>query len=118
MIFLSDPISNKIYRSRAPVRISFAGGGTDLPPYCFEYGGHVISTTINKYIYCSVEFNNSKFIKIYAYDLEKFGEFPAENYQYDGSGDFDIIKAVLNRFKRILRPARTFLLEGISKRSG
>lgn len=39
---------------RAPVRISFAGGGTDMPAYYEEYGGLVISTSINKYFYVLV----------------------------------------------------------------
>ena len=36
---------------RAPLRISFVGGGTDLPDFCREYPGRVISTAINKYVY-------------------------------------------------------------------
>jgi len=37
--------------SRTPLRISFVGGGTDLPAYADRYVGEVISTTINKYVY-------------------------------------------------------------------
>jgi D-glycero-alpha-D-manno-heptose-7-phosphate kinase len=37
--------------TRTPVRLSFAGGGTDLPAYYLRHGGAVISTTINKYFY-------------------------------------------------------------------
>ena len=37
--------------ARAPVRISFAGGGTDLPAYFMEHGGAVVSTSIDKYVY-------------------------------------------------------------------
>lgn len=37
--------------ARAPMRISFGGGGTDLEAYYAKYGGLVISTTINKYFY-------------------------------------------------------------------
>jgi len=36
---------------RSPVRISFAGGGTDLPAYFEKYGGAVLSASINKYFY-------------------------------------------------------------------
>lgn len=36
---------------RTPVRISFGGGGTDLPAYFENYGGAVLSTSINKYFY-------------------------------------------------------------------
>ncbi len=40
--------------SRTPVRVSFCGGGTDLPEYYLCNGGCVISTTINKYIYVTL----------------------------------------------------------------
>jgi len=40
--------------SRTPLRISFAGGGSDLPSYYLKYGGAVLSTTIDKYIYIAL----------------------------------------------------------------
>lgn len=40
--------------SRTPFRISFAGGGSDLPSYYKMYGGAVLSTSINKYIYIAI----------------------------------------------------------------
>ncbi|MCX6157531.1 MAG: sugar kinase [Ignavibacteriota bacterium] len=36
--------------SRAPVRLSMGGGGTDLPSYYKEYGGFLLATSINKYV--------------------------------------------------------------------
>ena len=39
--------------SKTPYRISFFGGGSDYPEWYLKYGGSVISTTINKYIYVS-----------------------------------------------------------------
>jgi D-glycero-alpha-D-manno-heptose-7-phosphate kinase len=44
--------------SKTPLRISFAGGGTDLPAFYRRFGGAVLSTTIDKYIYVTV---NRKF---------------------------------------------------------
>jgi D-glycero-alpha-D-manno-heptose-7-phosphate kinase len=40
--------------ARAPLRISFIGGGTDLPEFYRQYPGRVISTTINKFIYVTI----------------------------------------------------------------
>lgn len=40
--------------SRTPFRMSFFGGGTDLPDFFNRYGGSVLSTTFDKYCYVSV----------------------------------------------------------------
>jgi D-glycero-alpha-D-manno-heptose-7-phosphate kinase len=40
--------------ARAPFRISFAGGGSDLPSFYRQSGGAVVSTTIDKYIYIAI----------------------------------------------------------------
>ena len=43
-----------VIRGRAPLRVSFGGGGTDVAPFCVEQGGAIIGSTINKYAYCSI----------------------------------------------------------------
>lgn len=45
---------------RAPLRISFVGGGTDLPDFFRKFPGRVISTTIDKYVYVAI--NRTPFI--------------------------------------------------------
>lgn len=40
--------------SRAPFRVSFCGGGSDIPSFYEKYGGCVISTTIRKYVYLAI----------------------------------------------------------------
>ena len=54
---------------RSPVRISFAGGGTDLPGYFERYGGAVVSTTINKYIYTILQKRSDDRIQVISSDL-------------------------------------------------
>jgi D-glycero-alpha-D-manno-heptose-7-phosphate kinase len=44
--------------SRTPLRMSFVGGGSDLPSFYREHGGAVVSTAIDKYVYVTV---NTKF---------------------------------------------------------
>lgn len=43
------------YMAKVPLRVSFFGGGTDIPPYCNESGGEILFCTINKYAYCEIE---------------------------------------------------------------
>jgi D-glycero-alpha-D-manno-heptose-7-phosphate kinase len=46
--------SSTVIRARAPLRISFLGGGTDLPHYYEEHGGAVLSSTITRYAYTTI----------------------------------------------------------------
>lgn len=57
---------------RTPVRISFAGGGTDLPAYFEVHGGAVLSTTINKYLYGIVGKRTDGHIQIISSDQRLF----------------------------------------------
>ena len=46
--------TGQIVRARSPLRISFAGGGTDIPAYYEEKKGAVLSSTINRYAYVTL----------------------------------------------------------------
>ena len=54
---------------RSPVRISFGGGGTDLPAYYEQYGGAVLSVTINKYFYTILGKRTDGRIQVISSDL-------------------------------------------------
>src|SRR5437868_14298331 len=54
---------------RSPVRISFGGGGTDLPAYYQQYGGVVLSAAINKYFYTILGTRKDQSIQIISSDL-------------------------------------------------
>ncbi len=55
---------------RSPARISFGGGGTDLPAYYEAFGGAVLSATINKYFYAIVSRRADKRVQIISSDLQ------------------------------------------------
>nr|WP_321234166.1 GHMP kinase [uncultured Psychroserpens sp.] len=54
--------------TRTPLRISFAGGGSDLKEYYLNHGGSVLSVAINKYIYLSMHpfFHENKYFLKYS----------------------------------------------------
>jgi D-glycero-alpha-D-manno-heptose-7-phosphate kinase len=54
---------------RSPVRISFAGGGTDLPSYYEQHNGIVISTAINRYFYTVIQKRRDSKIQVISSDL-------------------------------------------------
>ena len=57
---------------RSPVRISFAGGGTDLPTYYEQFGGAVLSMAINKYFYTILGKRFDGRIQVISSDLRIF----------------------------------------------
>ena len=44
-----------IYRSKAPLRIGLAGGGTDVSPYSDQFGGAILNTTISLSAYATIQ---------------------------------------------------------------
>jgi D-glycero-alpha-D-manno-heptose-7-phosphate kinase len=57
---------------RSPVRISFGGGGTDLPSFYEQFGGVVLSTAINKYFYTILGKRSDGRIQVISSDLRIF----------------------------------------------
>lgn len=77
-----------VIRGRAPLRVSFGGGGTDVAPFCEEQGGAIIGSTINKYAYCSIVPREDDQIVVHSLDFDMTVKYnTSENYVYDGKLD-------------------------------
>ncbi len=88
-----------IVRSKAPLRLGLAGGGTDVSPYSDQYGGYVLNATIDMYAYCTIEVTHNDRIEIFAADQNKLVESPAIP-QLEIDGKLDLHKGVYNRIVR------------------
>jgi D-glycero-alpha-D-manno-heptose-7-phosphate kinase len=87
-----------IYRSKAPLRISLAGGGTDLAEYSEIYGGGVLNSTINLYAHASIRPRREGIVLRSAdHGLAVESEATAK---LDIDGTFDLAKGVYNRIVR------------------
>jgi D-glycero-alpha-D-manno-heptose-7-phosphate kinase len=85
-------------RSRAPLRIGIAGGGTDVDPYASEKGGCVFNTTINKFAYCTLTPRNDSIMTVHS---EYYGRYqaPLDGGPLKLDGNMDLTKAVANHFE-------------------
>lgn len=88
-----------IIRSKAPLRLGLAGGGSDVSPYSDIYGGLILNATINLYAYCTIEETDNNMISINSYDSHCFKSYPATR-QLKIDGEASLIKGVYNRIMR------------------
>ena len=86
-----------IVRSRAPLRLGLAGGGTDVSPYCDTYGGAVLNATIDLYAYTILTPASDGRVRFDAPDIDQTHAGPAD-------GDLDDCPLPLHRavYRRIV----------------
>lgn len=85
-----------IIRSKAPLRIGLAGGGTDVSPYSDIYGGAILNATLSLYAYTSIKPREDNKIIINAIDRNEIIELNSEEV-LPINGKLDLIKGVYNR---------------------
>jgi len=86
-----------IIRSKAPFRVSFGGGGTDLPPYCTEHGGCVINTAIDRHVYISITPRDDKRVKVVSTESNEPYIFNIGDNNY--SEGYELFKGTINVLK-------------------
>jgi D-glycero-alpha-D-manno-heptose-7-phosphate kinase len=91
-----------IYRSKAPLRIGLAGGGTDVSPYSDLYGGAILNVTLSLYAHATIEPLDDDRIILQGIDRQ-------EELRFEGGvnpdtlpidGKLDLLKGVYNRIRR------------------
>lgn len=85
-----------IYRSKAPLRLGLAGGGTDVSPYSEKYGGCILNATINMYAYCTLEVTQNNKIEFDAKDINEHVIYTSQEILIFND-KLDLFKGIYNR---------------------
>ncbi|MCK9206488.1 MAG: dehydrogenase [Salinivirgaceae bacterium] len=83
-------------RSKAPLRLGLAGGGSDVPPFSDLFGGAILNATINMYAYATIEPRSDGKIVLNAVDKEECYTFES-TVHLAIDGKLDLLKGIYNR---------------------
>jgi D-glycero-alpha-D-manno-heptose-7-phosphate kinase len=86
-----------LIRAKAPLRISFAGGGTDVPPFPEREGGLVLNATINRFAWGSLQTREDGNVSIHSVDFGLSEEFRVDD-DFGFDGRLGLAKAAVRRF--------------------
>lgn len=89
----------KIIRSKSPLRLGLAGGGTDVSPYSDIYGGAILNATVNLYAYTTIVPLENGQIILESIDRKESETF-ASATQLPINGKLDLAKGIYNRILR------------------
>ena len=85
-----------IIRSKAPLRLGLAGGGSDVSPYSDLYGGAILNATISMYAYATIQPRDDNKIILNSIDKKQRFEFDSAEY-LEINNQFDLAKGIYNR---------------------
>lgn len=85
-----------VLRAKAPLRLSFAGGGTDVPPFPEREGGAVLSATITRYTFASLRRRSDRQVTVSSLDYDREVQFGVDDPLLL-DGDLDLAKAAVHR---------------------
>jgi D-glycero-alpha-D-manno-heptose-7-phosphate kinase len=88
-----------IYRSKAPLRIGLAGGGTDVSPYSDLYGGAILNATVSLYAYANIEPADHDEVQFEAVDFRS-SQVIRRGSPVELNGVLDLHKGVYDRIRR------------------
>ena len=88
-----------LFRSKAPLRIGLAGGGTDVSPYSDEFGGIILNVTLSLFAHTTIELIDEPLIIIESIDKNETQSFElTTTLPIDGT--LDLVKGVYNRIQK------------------
>jgi len=91
-----------VIRSKAPLRLGFGGGGTDVDPYCSMFGGAVLNATIDLFTYCTIIPSSDSHV---VFESGNSGDSISLNsnpvFEFDGR--FDLHKGVHNKMTKLFK---------------
>jgi D-glycero-alpha-D-manno-heptose-7-phosphate kinase len=88
-----------LIRSKAPLRLGLAGGGTDVSPYSDIYGGGILNATINLFAYATIEPTTDGKIHFETADGKQVKAFNSDS-EIKPEGIFDIHAGIYNRIMK------------------
>tara|TARA_A100001015_G_scaffold224516_1_gene253165 strand:- start:482 stop:1891 length:1410 start_codon:yes stop_codon:yes gene_type:complete len=94
-----------IYRSKSPVRISFAGGGTDISSFFTKHNSFILNATINLFSHVTLKVREDSVIKLISHDLNINETFPSI-HDIHKTSHLPLFKTIIN----ILNPPYGFEL--------
>jgi D-glycero-alpha-D-manno-heptose-7-phosphate kinase len=97
-------------KARAPLRLGFAGGGSDVSPYCEIHGGYVLNAAIDRYAYAVIKTLDEPRLRFIATDQAT--EYSTEEiYPLILDGTLDLHKAVYNYIVKHFNNGQPIFLE-------
>ena len=100
-----------IIRSKAPLRIGLAGGGTDVSPYSDLFGGNILNITLNQYAYATIIPRDDECILLTSQDKNEKKIFASAS-ELPIDGTLDLLKGVYNRIvKQFTKKKLSFELQ-------
>ena len=104
--FAVTPQADVFVRSKAPARISFGGGGSDLTHYFVHDDGAVLNVTISLYCHAALRVQKHKEITIESLDLSQTLKFNNINEFLSASDEFELFRSII----RLIKPTFGFHL--------
>jgi D-glycero-alpha-D-manno-heptose-7-phosphate kinase len=97
------PSVEPLFRAKAPLRVSFAGGGTDVAPFPEREGGLVLSATINRYAHATLQPRTDGRIRVESLDLGTALEYGTEE-RIAHDGKLGLVTAAIRRVAQLEEP--------------